>query len=213
MEVPRTVAIIGTGNVGSALGASLSRVGHEVVYGVRELESEAARAAAQSVPGARVVKVSEAAADSEVVILAIPWDSVAEVAGQLGQLDGRIVVDATNPLKSDLTDLAVSRGTSAGEQVAGLLPSARVVKAFNTTGAGNLADSRYPAGPLVMLVCGEDADAKETVCELAEDIGFASLDAGGIEMSRHLEAFAMLWIRLAYSEGQGPDFAFRLVRR
>ncbi|MGH2874291.1 MAG: NADPH-dependent F420 reductase [Solirubrobacteraceae bacterium] len=211
--MPSTVAIIGTGNVGSALGVSLARAGHKVVYGARSPESDAARAVAQSTPGAAVTTVAEAAANAEVVILAVPVGSVGELAPQLGDLEGRIVVDATNPLRSDLSDLAVERGTSSGEQVARLLPNARVVKAFNTTGAGNLADPRYQDGPLVMFVCGDDAAAKETVCRLAQDIGFAPQDAGGLEMSRHLEAFAMLWIRLAYTGGQGTDFAFRLIRR
>lgn len=94
-----------------------------------------------------------------------------------------------------------------------MLPGACVVKAFNTTGAANLAAAGYPDGALAMLICGQDADAKATVAKIAQSIGFEVTDAGGIERSRRLEAFAMLWIGLAYTDGMGTDFGFRLVRR
>lgn len=160
-----------------------------------------------------MVSVPEAAARAEVVVLAVPWAAVASTVEQLGDVTGRVVVDATNPLKPDLSGLDVEGDSSAGEQVAAMLPTARVVKAFNTTGAANLAAPVYPEGALAMLICGEDVGAKDTVAELARDIGFEVVDAGGIELSRRLEAFAMLWIGLAYGTGHGTDFGFRVVQR
>lgn len=211
--MPTTIAVIGTGNVGSALGTSLAGAGHHVVYGARSPESDDAQAVARRTAGAHVATVAAAASEAEVVMLAVPWGGVESVASQLGDLAGRIVVDATNPLKPDLSGLSIGGDTSAGQQVAALLPSARVVKAFNTTGAGNLADPAYRDGPLAMLLCGDDDAAKETVSGLARDIGFAPLDIGGIELSGRLENFAMLWIGMAYGRGEGTDFGFRLVRR
>ncbi len=211
--MPATIAVIGTGNVGPSLGYAFGGVGHEVIYGARSPDSDAARAAVAKTPGGSVMPIAEAAARAEVVVLAVPWEAIPSTVEQLGDVTGRVVVDATNPLKADLSGLSVSGDTSAGEQVAAMLPGARVVKAFNTTGAGNLASASYPDGPLVMLICGDDPDAKASVADIAQSIGFEALDAGGIEVSRRLEAFAMLWIGLAYGRQQGTDFGFRLVRR
>lgn len=207
------IAVIGTGNVGSALGAAFARAGHEVSFGARSPDSGDVRAVVERAPGSRAVAVPDAAADAEIVVLAVPWEAVPSCVAQLGGLPGRIVVDATNPLRADLSGLSVQGDSSAGEQVAAMLPGARVVKAFNTTGASNLGAAGYQAGPLAMLVAGEDADAKAVVCALARDIGFDAADAGGIERSRRLEALAMLWIGLAYDDGWGTDFGFAIHRR
>lgn len=205
--------MIGTGNVGAALGSAFARAGHEVTYGARSPESDGARAAVERTPGSRAVPLSEAASAADVLVLAVPWQAVSSVLAQLGDLSGQLVVDATNPLRADLSGLSVEGDSSAGEQVAAMLPGARVVKAFNTTGASNLGAARYPGGRLVMLICGDDTDAKGVVSALAQDIGFEVVDAGGIELSRRLEAFAMLWIGLAYGAGQGVDFGFAIQRR
>lgn len=205
--------MIGTGNVGAALGAAFAHAGHQVTYGARAPESDAARAAVERTAGSTAVALPEAAAAGDILVLAVPWEVVRSVVAQLGEVSGRIVVDATNPLRADLSGLVVEGDTSAGEQVAAMLPDTRVVKAFNTTGASNLAAPDYPEGRLAMLICGDDADAKATVAALAQDIGFEAVDAGGIELSRRLEAFAMLWIGLAYGAGQGTNFGFAIHRR
>ena len=92
-------------------------------------------------------------------------------------------------------------------------PGARVVKAFNTTGANNMADSRYGGGKLMMPIAGDDAAAKQTVMELASDLGFEPVDAGPLAMSRYIEPMAMVWIKLAIVQKQGRDFGFALLRR
>jgi len=127
-------------------------------------------------------------------------------------LDGKVLVDATNPLTPTL-DLALGFTDSAGETVARLAKGARVVKAFNTTGAGNMANTAYPGGKLMMAVAGDDAEAKKTVMGLASDIGFDPMDVGPIAMSRQLEPAAVLWIKLAYAQQQGPNFGFSILRR
>jgi len=90
---------------------------------------------------------------------------------------------------------------------------AKVVKAFDTTGANNMANSTYGGGKLMMPVAGDDADAKKTVMGLAADLGFEPIDAGPLAMSRYLEPTAMLWIKLAYAQGMGREFGFALLRR
>jgi len=87
------------------------------------------------------------------------------------------------------------------------------VKAFNTTGANNMANSNYPGGQLMMPVAGDDAHAKTIVMSLAAELGFEAIDVGPLAMSRHLEPLAMLWIKLAYAQGMGREFGFAALRR
>ena len=200
------IAIIGTGNVGAALGSAWSAKGHEVVYGVRD--------AASAVPAlGRGAGVREAAEGAEAIVLAVPWSAVQEVLRRCGSLSGKTVIDCTNPLKPALAGLEIGLTTSAGEQVAGWAPGASVFKAFNQTGALNMASTAgYPARP-VMFVCGDDAARKPAVLRLAEDLGFEAVDAGDLTVARLLEPLAMLWIELARKRGLGADFVFSLQRK
>jgi predicted dinucleotide-binding enzyme len=92
-------------------------------------------------------------------------------------------------------------------------PGAKVVKAFNTTGAGNMANPRFGGEAASMFICGDDAAAKKTVASLAEALGFEAVDAGSLSQARLLEPLAMLWISMAYGFGRGPNIAFKLLRR
>jgi predicted dinucleotide-binding enzyme len=131
----------------------------------------------------------------------------------LEQLDDRVLVDCTNPLVPDMLGLDISRGRSGGERVAEWAAGGRVVKAFNTTGAGNLADSKFSDGRLVMPLCGDDPGAREIVADLALELGFEPLDCGGLRAAILLEHLAMLWITLARDQGLGPQIGFALLRR
>jgi 8-hydroxy-5-deazaflavin:NADPH oxidoreductase len=96
--------------------------------------------------------------------------------------------------------------------VAGWARGARVVKAFNTCGYNVMANTEFPA-PVTMFYCGDDAQAKQIVSGLAAAIGFEPHDAGGLAQARVLEALALLWVTLALKQGDGPEIAFRLMRR
>jgi predicted dinucleotide-binding enzyme len=122
-------------------------------------------------------------------------------------------LDCTNPLLPDLSGLTSGNTGSGGEEVAGWTPGARVVKIFNTTGFGNMANPIYVAGPITMLYCGDDPAAKKIAAQLAKDLGFDPIDAGPLTQSRLLEPLALLWITLAIKQGLGMDFAFKLMRR
>jgi predicted dinucleotide-binding enzyme len=204
------IAIVGAGNVGQALGKGWRQAGHEVSYAVREATTN--KVNALSADGARVVAMEAAADAADVVVLAVPWPAVQTALAALGPLEGKILVDATNPLNAKL-ELAVGFDDSAGETVARLAPGARVVKAFNTTGAENMANARGLAVKPMMPVAGDDAAAKDAVRALAEELGFEAVDAGPLAMSRQLEPLAVLWIKLAYAQGFGRNFAFALARR
>lgn len=203
------IAVIGTGNVGSVLGRRWAEARHAVTFGSRTPEDEDVQAVARSV-GAAVKSPREAAAGAELVLLAVPGTAVEEVVRGLGNLAGKIVVDCTNPRAPDNTPLP---GPSPAERIGEIAPGARVVKAFNTTGAKNMADPRYPDGQVVMPYCGDDADAKAVVAKLAESLGFEPLDNGPLRQARALEGMALMWISQAYQQGWGPDFGWAVLQR
>ncbi len=208
------IGIIGAGNVGSTLGRAWAAKGHEVVFGVRDPRGPKVQDLVKSTGGkGRAASPSEAAAHGEVVLLATPWGATQEALRAAGDLKGKILVDATNPLKPDLSGLALGHTTSAGEEVARWAKGAKVVKAFNTIGAQHMANPRFGSQSASMLICGDDAGAKKTVAALAEALGFDPVDAGPLAQARLLEPLAMLWISLAYAYGHGPDVAFKLLRR
>jgi len=207
------IAIIGTGNVGTALARNATRAGHDVVFGARDPQSDKAISATAAAPGTTVAVIANAVRGADVVILATPYDAATDALDAAGPLDGVIVVDCTNPITPGLGGLSVGTTSSGAEVVAAHVPTAKVVKAFNTTGAENLADPTYPGGPIVLPVCGDDADAKQVVTGLAHDLGFEVVDVGPLASARYTEPFAMLWISLAIRSGLGRDYAFRLVHR
>lgn len=208
------IAIFGAGNVGGALGKGWAAKGHSVYFGVPDPQSDKVRALVKSIGGnARAGSVQNAAANAEVIVLAVPFAAARDAISAAGKLAGKIVIDCTNPLQPDLSGLLIGHDTSAGEQVAQWAAGARVVKAFNTTGAGNMANTHYRNEGITMCVAGDDASAKSTVVKLAQDLGFEPLDAGPLKNARLLEPFAMLWIYLAVKQGLGPNIAFKLLRR
>lgn len=209
-----TIGIIGSGNVGGTLGTRWAEGGHTVVFGSRRPEApEAHKLAATAATGARTASLEEAAAAGEVLLLATPWPVTRSVLEGLGDLTGKIVIDATNPLLPDLSGLALDATTSGGEQVAGWARGARVVKAFNTVGYNVMAHPDFSAGRPVMFYCGDDAGAKRTVHPLIDGLGFEAIDVGALQQARLLEPFALLWISLALKQTKGREMAFLLMRR
>ena len=211
------VAIIGAGNVGSALGRSWARAGHSIVYGVRNPNGGKTQPPTFAGSSSRIIP--DAARSADVIVLATPWNAVAEVAGYLGDVTGKIVIDCTNPLAltaEGSLGLALGSTTSGAEEIQRMLPTARVVKAFNTYGWENFENSAYPGyGDLkpVMFLCSDDDEAKEKTATLARDLGFEPVDTGGLGMARSLEPLALLWIRLAVREGRNPNFVWGVMRR
>jgi 8-hydroxy-5-deazaflavin:NADPH oxidoreductase len=203
------ITIVGSGHVGRALADGWRKAGHTITFATRELDG--AKAAALQRESFGVVPLQGAAAAADVIVLAVPWSAVPTTIAALGSLAGKVLIDTTDPLKSP-RELAIGLTDSGGETVA-RLSGARVVKAFSTTGAANMADSGYPGGKLMMAIAGDDAAAKQVVMRLAADLGFDPIDTGPLTMSRYLEPLAMLWINLAYTQGLGPSFGFTLLRR
>lgn len=149
---------------------------------------------------------------AEIVALAVPWSAAQEVIRSLGNLQGKILLDCTNP-RDEKGQLALGYATSGGEQVASWADGAQVVKIFNTTGAGNLANREYGAQKPTMFLCGAAPAAKQVAAQLAEELGFEAIDCGPLFVSRYLELLTSLWIQLAYLQGLGPNVTFKLIRR
>lgn len=206
------ISIIGAGNVGMALAQAFVRQGEAVFLGVPNPEKYQGAVAPLGALG-RLGTVAQAVDASDLVVLAVPFPAVESIARSVADWQGKIVVDATNPLAPGLAGLTVGTTDSGAEQLARWAPTARVVKAFNSTGAENMADARYAQGLPFMPVCGDDAQARARVIALAARIGFDAVDLGPLSAARYVEPFAMTWIHMAFKQGLGRKFAFSLLRR
>ncbi len=207
------IAVIGSGNVGGTLGSRWAQAGHSVVFSSRNPESaEMKQLLTKAGRNATAASVPEAVAGSGLVLLATPWPAAQGAIVSAGNLSGKVLIDAINPLLPDLSGLDLGTNTSAAEHVAQWASGAKVVKAFNTVGANIMADPSFGSDRVVLPYCGDDAMAKETVKTLISDLGFEPLDAGPLTQARVLEPFALFWISLAFSS-YGRDIAFKFLRR
>jgi NADPH-dependent F420 reductase len=189
------VAIIGTGNVGSALGSTLAKAGHEVTFAARD--EVKTRALAHQLGAGAAATPQEAAARADVIVLAVPFPAEREVARAIAPVtDGKVVIDTANPLKPDYSGLATGPDASGAELLAGELPGARVAKAFNTLFAGLQADPGAHGTSLDVLIATDDDVARDTVAILASSAGFRPVVVGPLAAARELEAVAWLNIRL-----------------
>ena len=203
------MAIIGAGNVGRALATSALRAGQSVTVSSASGETSAALARET---GAKKAESNSAAVDgADLVVLAVPYMAIVDVLDEIGPaLAGKIVVDATNPLKPDYSGLA-TEGTSAAEEIQARIPSARVVKAFNTAFAARQTDPQIAGVQVDGFVASDDEEAKTIVLRLVKDMGFHPIDAGQLTMARALEALAWLNISLQLRHGWSWQAGWKLV--
>jgi predicted dinucleotide-binding enzyme len=214
------IAIIGAGNLGSALAKAWAKAGHSIIFGVRDPAGGKTKPPLAEIGSAATsVVVPDAVRAGEVVVLATPWDAVPSVINAMGDVRNKVIIDCTNPLflnAEGSLSLSLGSSTSGGEEVARLATGARVAKAFNTYGWENYVNPSYPGyGELkpVMFYCSDDDDAKEIVEQLARDLGFEPQDTGGLGMARSLEPLALMWIRLSIRNGRNPNFTWGVMRR
>jgi len=189
------IAIIGKGNVGSALNKGLSPK-HETRFGHRDPAEP----------------VAEAAKWGEIIILAVPYDNIDDAIEAVRPFaDGKILVDVTNAVNDNL-ELSIDCKTSTAEQTQKKLPKARVVKAFNTVFAANQGVGKLGAEQLTAFIAGDDLSAKKTVAGLTRDIGFDPVDCGPLKSARYLDAMAMMLIQMAFQHGMGTKIGFKLIK-
>jgi predicted dinucleotide-binding enzyme len=204
------VTVVGYGNVGAAMVKQLSAAGHKITVTGRHPES-AQKVATQH--GAYSASLASAADGAELVVLAVPYGNVSAALAELGPLDGKVLVDVTNPLTADYMGLTIGHTTSAGEEIA-RLTSASVVKAFNTLFAQVLdGGAAFPSQAAPVFVASDDAAAKAKVVTMAKSMGFATMDAGGLKNARYLESVAGLNIYLGYGAGLGVQIAPAWIKR
>ncbi|RVJ73222.1 NADPH-dependent F420 reductase [Sinorhizobium meliloti] len=196
-----TLLIVGTGNVARALASRFAKTSHQVVLGSRD--DETGQHVAKEL-GVRGGAATSFVAEADVIFLAVPFVNLSETLDGLGNIDGKTIVDCTNPLTSDYMQLTVGHSDSAGEICQRLAPRSKVVKAFNAIFAEVVsADMSFGAIAPQVFLAGNDAASKDRVAALVRDLGYDAVDTGGIECARYLEPLAELIIQLAYVQGLG----------
>lgn len=201
------IAIIGTGNIGSTLGKKWLAAGHEIIIGARDINNFKGEALAKE-KNTAVLSIHNAVAAAEVVLIATPAQVITSVISEIGDVSGKIIIDATNTvrIKPEGYDTAFEALTK--------LTKAAVVKCFNTTGFDNMANTIYNGEAIDMFMAGSNAAAKAVARQLALETGFADcIDFGGDDKVALLEQLALCWINLAMVQGMGRDIAFKLVKR
>src|SRR5690606_3957942 len=199
------IGIIGAGNVGRALSLASTRAGHSVTLSSSD-PSDAERVA-EEVGVAAAASNAESVADADVVILAVPFDAVEAITSDLGSaLTGKVVIDVTNNFAAEQL-----QERSNAEQTQALAPDAKVIKAFNTSFAGNQAEPEVDGVQLDGFVAGDDSAAKGQVMDLVQSMGFRPIDAGSLAMARALEGMGTLNISLNATNGWPWKSGWKLV--
>jgi len=207
------ITVIGAGPMGSAFVSQLVRAGHQVSVTARNGAKAAQLAAAN--PGAKAVASAGAAADADALILATGYADAVGALQAVGELKGKVVIDITNPLTADYMGLTIGHSSSAAEEIAKALPGVELVKAFNTVFAQVLAEGPdFGQGRKVEVFVASDSErAKQTASAIAQSLGFAVVDAGGLKNARYLEPLAGLNIYLGYGAGLGTAIAPSWIRK
>lgn len=201
------ITIIGTGNMGTAFTKQLVRAGHQVSITSRDIAKAAQVAATHQ--GTKPVSIADAANGADAIVLATGYDSAVAALNSVGNLQGKVVIDITNPLTPDYMGLTLGHSTSAAEEIAKAVPGAEVVKGFNTVFAQVLSEGADFGDDrkVSVFVASDSARAKQTAAALAQSMGFEVVDAGGLKNARYLEPLAGLNIYLGYGAGLGTTIA------
>jgi 8-hydroxy-5-deazaflavin:NADPH oxidoreductase len=209
------IGILGSGLMGGKLGTIFARAGHVVTFSYARDRKKLERLARDSGGVASAGTPSEAAENSEVLLLAVHWSRVDDVLRQAGDLSGKIIITCSLPMDSSDSNLVVAHRSSGAEELARKAPDAAVVSAFGSVPSEVLFavfaaddDAKRPS----LVYCGDDPSAKEVVAQLIGDVGFDPLDAGPLKVARYIEPFTLLIARLAYEGDESPALAYRFER-
>lgn len=210
--VADTIAVIGTGDVGGALGPEFAAQGHTIVYGSRDPQRDKVTELVERTgEDASATTPAEAAAKADIVVLAVPGLMVDEITRSLGDLAGKIIIDPTNPLERRMNRLEHAVDTSNAEIIQAAAPGAYVVKAFNTLNWRTMVDPASAGGPVSIPLVGDNAKAKETVANLVSGMGLEPIDVGPLRDARWVEGMLILWINNRFG-GTRPSFEYHLRR-
>ena len=201
-----TIAVIGTGNVGSALGPEFSAQGHTIVYGSREPQrADVAELVARTGNGAAAMPPRDAVDGADIVVLAVPGTAAVDIARSLGDLSGKILLDPTNVVsRSEGYPMHGVEGKGSNAQmIQDAQPGAHVVKAFNTLNYRQMVDPETAGGPITIPLAGNDAQAKAAIAELVEGMGLHAVDVGPLAYAHILEEMLVMW-----ANSIGSDHAY-----
>jgi len=207
------VGFIGIGNVGFAIANRLQKLGHHVIIGNNNPASDSMRKALERNPAFTATDVQQMVDAADVVFLATPFGTNKQVLKEV-RFNGKTLVDCTNPVGPGITH-GLKSERSGAEAVQEWAPDARVVKAFNIYGYENFADNTFPAYNVlpVMLIAGNDADAKDRVSALISEMGFMPKDTGKLDQALHLEHMTLLWVKMVRANGHNPGFVWALLEK
>jgi predicted dinucleotide-binding enzyme len=201
--------------MGAKLGTLFARAGHQVVFSYARSEQKLRRLAREAGANARAGTPRDAAQDADALLVAVHWSRMDDVLQQAGDLAGKVIITCSLPMNEDNTALVIAHASSGAEQLAKMIPQARVVCAFNTVPSEVLFgvyEARRKARRPSLVYCGDDRKAKAVAVELIHDVGFEPVDAGPLRVARYTEPFALLVAELAYEAEGGPELAYRFER-
>src|SRR5438876_5122070 len=209
------IGILGSGLMGGKLGTIFARAGHEVVFSYARSEQKLKMLARDAKGKARAGTPRQAAQEADAVLLAVHWSRITDVLDQTGDLSGKVIVTCSLPMNDDNTELVVAHTSSGAEELAKMIPKARVVAAFNTVPSEVLFavyEARRKASRPSLVYCGDDRRGKDVAAGLIRDVGFDPVDAGPLRIARYTEPFTMLIAQPSYEGKAGPELAYRFER-
>ncbi len=207
------IGILGSGDVGQTLAAGFAKHGHTVTIGTRDPSK--LREWANRQKNVRVANFADTAKSADIVVLAVKGNAASSALKAAGDISGKIVIDATNPIAdapptNGVLKFYTTLDDAQMERLQREFPSARFVKAFNSVGAAKMVNPQYKQGRPTMFICGNDAAAKKTVTQILDQFGWETADFGGVEAARAIEPLCMLWVIRALRENKF-DHAFKLL--
>ena len=209
------VGILGSGLMGGKLGTLFARAGHDVVFTYSRSDSKLKRLARNAHGKARAGTPAEAARHADALLLAVHWSRVDDVLQQAGDLSGKVIISCSLPMNNDDSELVAAHTSSGAEELAKMLPKARVVCAFNTVPSEvlfSVYERRRRAQRPSLVYCGDERGSKRTAAALIRDVGFEPVDSGALRIARYTEPFALLVAQLAYEGKGGPALGYRFER-
>lgn len=213
-----TIGIMGSAEVGQALGHGFLTEGHSVMMGTRNPRKEEVLKWQRSHAAAEIGDFRETARFGEILVLCVPGTSIEEVIrlAEPGNFGGKIVIDVTNPIApgaavNGVLKFMTGPNESLMEGTQRLLPEARLVKAFNSVGSAFMYKPKFPGGPPTMFICGNDTAAKQTVTDILTAFGWETEDMGRAEGARAIEPLCLLWCIPGFLRNQWTH-AFKLLK-
>jgi 8-hydroxy-5-deazaflavin:NADPH oxidoreductase len=198
------IAILGAGNIGGTLGGSWIKAGHEVVYGVRDVNSSKTASALKQAPGAEAMDISTSIPGSNVVLFSVPWKNVTEIArANAADLNGKVLIDATNNFAGPvINNLQVLMDVA---------PNARIYRAFNSLGWEVFANPLIHGRPADMFYSGPDGETRTLIHSLIEAVGLNPIWVGENDRIHLVDNLGALWVNMVFQHGWKRHTAFQAV--